>query len=112
MTPILAGKRTSLEALNAALCDIEGVRDGVFFVLERAETAAGVERLTAFVVAPGLTVPRLLTELRGRIDAAFLPRPLVIVDALPRLENGKLRREDLKRLAQCCRQRGTAVNPP
>ncbi len=108
----IAGKRTSLEALNAALCDIEGVRDGVFFMPERAETAAGVPRLTAFVVAPGLTVPRLLAELRGRIDAAFLPRPLVIVDALPRLENGKLRREDLERLAQRCRQRGNAMNPP
>ncbi|HSC96228.1 MAG TPA: beta-hydroxyacyl-ACP dehydratase, partial [Burkholderiales bacterium] len=46
--------------------------------------------LTAYVVAPGLTSEALLAALRQRIDAAFLPRPLHFVDALPRNETGKL----------------------
>jgi acyl-coenzyme A synthetase/AMP-(fatty) acid ligase len=84
----IAGKRTSLAHLNYHLNSIAGVRDGAFVVPEQEGEA--VTRLTAYVVAPGLTSAVLLAALRQRIDAAFLPRPLHFVDALPRNETGKL----------------------
>ncbi len=87
----IAGKRTSLAHLNYHLNSIEGVRDGTFVVPEQeGET---VTRLTAYVVAPGLSGEDLMNALRQRIDAAFLPRPLHFVDALPRNETGKLPRQ-------------------
>jgi len=85
----IAGKRTSLEALNAALARIEGVQDGVFYLNE------GATRLGALVVAPGRSVPALRAALRQHVDPAFLPRPLHLVAALPRNENGKLTRQAL-----------------
>jgi acyl-coenzyme A synthetase/AMP-(fatty) acid ligase len=96
----IAGKRTSLAHLNYHLNSIEGVRDGAFVMPE--ETGTGVTRLMAFVVAPGLTRDAVMKALRRRVDAAFLPRPLLLVDALPRNETGKLPRvavEDLIRVA-------------
>ena len=69
------------------------MRDGVFVVPEQGDGA--VTRLMAFVVAPGMTREALMNALRERIDAAFLPRPLRLVDALPRNATGKLPREAL-----------------
>jgi len=89
----IAGKRSSLAYLNYHLNSIEGVRDGTFVVPEQ-ETDT-VTRLTAYVVAPGLSGEDLMNALRQRIDAAFLPRPLHFVDALPRNELGKLPRQSL-----------------
>jgi acyl-coenzyme A synthetase/AMP-(fatty) acid ligase len=88
----IAGKRTSLEALNAALARVEGVQDGVFYQRD------GADRLGALVVAPGRSARALRAALRQHIDAAFLPRPLHLVAALPRNENGKLTREALLEL--------------
>ncbi|MGH8700045.1 MAG: AMP-binding protein [Burkholderiales bacterium] len=92
----IAGKRTSLAHLNYHLNSIEGVRDGAFVVPE--DKGESVLRLTAFVVAPGHTSESLLNALRQRIDAAFLPRPLCLVDALPRNATGKLPRQALAEL--------------
>ena len=92
----IAGKRTSLANLNYHLNSIEGVRDGVFIMPEaRGDVVA---RLTAFVVAPGLTQDALLNALRRRIDPAFMPRPLHLVAALPRNPTGKLPRAALDAL--------------
>jgi acyl-coenzyme A synthetase/AMP-(fatty) acid ligase len=93
----IAGKRTSLAHLNYHLNSIEGVLDGVFVVPEEEDDA--VTRLAAFVVAPGHTLESLLSALRQRIDAAFLPRPLCIVEALPRNALGKLPRQSLNQIA-------------
>ncbi len=98
----VAGKRTSLAALNAAITVIEGVRDGVFLEPDGLEPLSRTGRLIALAVAPGLDRRRLLAELRKRIDPAFLPRPLYLVDALPRREHGKLARGDLIALAKIC----------
>ena len=87
----IAGKRTSLANLNFHLNAIRGVKDGVFFMPD--EQDHHITRLTALVVAPELTGAQLITELRKRIDAAFLPRPIHFVDALPRNSTGKLPRE-------------------
>jgi len=96
----IAGKRTSLAALNTALLAIDGVRDGSFY---RPDANGGDRhddrRLTAFVVAPTLSAGGILAELRKRIDAAFIPRPLRKVAQLPRDNNGKLARFELEKLA-------------
>lgn len=93
----IAGKRTSLAYLNHQLTAITGVADGAFLMPDE-EAADGVTRLTAFVVAPGLSAATIIQALRERIDPVFLPRPLVFVDALPRNATGKLPREALKTL--------------
>ena len=86
----VAGKRTSLAHLNFHLNSIEGVRDGAFVMPE--EDDGTVTRLMAFVVAPGLAGETIMAALRQRIDPAFLPRPLCLVESLPRNETGKLPR--------------------
>ncbi|MEP6678950.1 MAG: AMP-binding protein [Betaproteobacteria bacterium] len=93
----VAGKRSSVAFLTHQLTTIPGVLDGAYFMPEHDE-AAGVTRLAAVVVAPDLTAPALMQALRARVDPTFLPRPLVYVDALPRNETGKMRRESLRRL--------------
>ena len=93
----IAGKRTSLAYLNHQIGAVPGVIDAAFFLPDGAETDH-ITRLTAFVVAPGLDRARLLADLRQRMDAVFLPRPLVFVDTLPRNDTGKLTREGLKAL--------------
>lgn len=93
----LAGKRTSLAYLNHQLCGIEGVRDAAFF-LPHEDSVGRVGRLVAFAVAPGCTPESLMTALRRCIDPVFLPRPLVLVEALPRNGTGKLARQTLEQL--------------
>ena len=83
----IGGKRSSLPYLNFHLNAIEGVRDGVFVM---PADGGGLARLSAYVVAPGLSAQDVLTALRRVIDPAFLPRPLHIVEVLPRNALGKL----------------------
>ena len=99
----IAGKRSSLAHLNHQLASIGGVVDGVFHAPDERE-ADGVTRLMAFVVAPTLDRRRVLAALRERIDAAFLPRPLVMVESLPRDAAGKIARSALRVLAQRARR--------
>lgn len=93
----IAGKRTSLAYLNHQLGAVPGIVDGAFFMPDE-EGPDGITRLTAFVVAPGLTARQVTVGLRQRIDPIFLPRPLVLVDQLPRNSTGKLPRGDLQAL--------------
>ena len=86
----IAGKRSSIGHLNFHLNAIEGIVDGTFWMPPEEPGNAGVARLVAFVVAPGVDGERIRTALRGRVDAAFLPRRIVAVDALPREATGKL----------------------
>jgi len=96
----IAGKRSSLSYLTHQLNSIAGVEDGVFFFPEEPHPSqAGVARVAAAVVAPKLDARRLSAALRERIDPAFLPRPLVFVERLPRNSTGKLPREALRSLA-------------
>ena len=94
----IAGKRTSIGYLDHQLCAIAGVEDGAFFM--PAEAGDTVTRLIAFAVAPGLTRQQLTEALSQRIDPIFLPRPLHLLDSLPRDANGKLPRSELAKLAE------------
>lgn len=94
----VAGKRSSLAHLNHHLNSIEGVRDGAFW-LPPGGGGETVVRLVALVVAPGLGREALLAALRDRVDAAFLPRRILRVDALPRDPTGKLPSGRLAELA-------------
>jgi len=95
----VAGKRSSFGYLNAQLNAIPGVIDGVFFLRDGATGPTGVSRLGAVVVAPNLSAAALTQQLRRRIDAVFLPRPLIIVERLPRNATGKLPQQELQNLA-------------
>jgi len=95
----IAGKRSSFGYLNAQLNAIPGVADGVFFLRDGATGSTGVARLGAVVVAPTLSVAALIEHLRQRIDPVFLPRPLIIVERLPRNATGKLPQQELQQLA-------------
>jgi acyl-coenzyme A synthetase/AMP-(fatty) acid ligase len=51
-------------------------------------------------VAPGLSAAALTASLRERIDAVFLPRPLLMVERLPRNATGKLPQQALQGFAE------------
>jgi acyl-coenzyme A synthetase/AMP-(fatty) acid ligase len=96
----IAGKRSSFGYLNAQLNAIPGVIDGVFFLREETTGSTGTARLGAVVVAPSLSIAALTEHMRQRIDAVFLPRPLIMVERLPRNATGKLPQQALQRLAK------------
>lgn len=79
----VAGKRASLTELNQSLRSIEGIYDGVFIQPEK------VERLSAFIVSsrPSSEIRKALRKI---IDPAFLPRPIIFLNTLPRNDVGKI----------------------
>ncbi len=84
----VAGKRSSLAHLNFMLNQIDGVEDGAFWLPD--DVVEGVVRPVAFVVAPSLAARDIIGALRSRLEAAFVPRKVVHVAALPREATGKL----------------------
>lgn len=92
----VAGKRASLADITRRLLAIEGVQEAAVFQPESGAVGT-IRRVAALVVAPTLTAREVLDQLAAGVDSAFLPRPLVIVDKLPRNELGKLPRENLLR---------------
>ena len=97
----MAGKRTSLASLNFYLNEIPGVMDGVFMFPDESQDRA--RHLLAFVVAPNLKKDDILSILRLKLDAVFLPRPLYFLDKLPRNATGKLTAQALAQLMAECR---------
>lgn len=91
----IAGKRSSLAYLAARLCAVGGVQDAVFAM---AEAGSGPARLVAMAVAPGCDAGLILAGLRARIDPAFMPRRLLLVETLPRNALGKITRAELQAL--------------
>ncbi|MGH8184280.1 MAG: AMP-binding protein [Rhodanobacteraceae bacterium] len=87
----IAGKRASLGDLTHKLLAVPGVRDGAVFQLDAVD-GMGVRRIAALAVAPGLSAAAILEALRCDIDPVFLPRPLRLVESLPRSDTGKLPR--------------------
>ena len=82
---IIAGKRGSLSDINRRLLSVPGVEDAVVFFPPGNE-----DRPAALVVAPGLDKAAIRRALGERLEALFIPRPLLLVDRLPRSETGKL----------------------
>jgi acyl-coenzyme A synthetase/AMP-(fatty) acid ligase len=85
----IGGKRASLSGMTRILADIDGVVDGVILMPDNANEAK-VPRLVAVVVAPGRSQDEIRSAFRQRVDPVFVPRRIVLVDALPRNETGKL----------------------
>jgi len=90
----VAGKRASLTDLTKRLLAIQGVQEAAVFQPD-LDAVGTIRRVAALVVAPNLTSREVLDQLASGVDSAFLPRPLLIVDQLPRNELGKLPRENL-----------------
>lgn len=89
----IGGKRTSLGELNYRLNEINGVEDGAYFIPSQSDPDH--KRLIAFVVTKHLQKEEILQALRQHLDPVFLPRPIYLVDHLPRTSSGKLTRESL-----------------
>ena len=94
----VAGKRSSLAHLDFQLNRIPGVDDGAFWM--PPEQADGITRPVAFVVAPTLSARQVMEALREPLEAAFVPRRVVHVPALPREATGKLTAHALARFAR------------
>ncbi|MFT4268447.1 MAG: AMP-binding protein [Xenophilus sp.] len=93
----VAGRRSSLGHLNYHLNSIPGMQDGAFWLPD--DVADGVVRMVAFVVAPELSAQAIVAALRERVEAVFLPRRVVHVQALPREGTGKLTVRALREFA-------------
>lgn len=91
----VAGKRASLADLTQRLLRVPGVVDAVVFQPDTASKGL-VHRLAALVVAPGLDAAQLRAALASSIDPVLMPRPLLLVPALPRNAAGKLPRAALE----------------
>ena len=100
----IAGKRASLADLNIQLQEIDGVTDGAFLIPDA--TTDGVTRLIAFAVSESFDAQAICRQLHARIDPVFIPRPLYIVDKLPRNQTGKLPRDVLISLLERIRRGG------
>ena len=87
----VAGKRASLGDLTQRVLAVEGVREAL--VLQVEGGPAQLRRVAALVVAPGLAAESIVERLRSAVDPAFLPRPLLVVESLPRNELGKVTRD-------------------
>lgn len=94
----VAGKRASLAGLTRILTGIAGVEDAAFIAPDDLD-ANPQARLAAAVVAPGLSAEEVVAALREQVEPAFLPRPLVMVPALPRDTVGKVSRNAIAALA-------------
>jgi acyl-CoA synthetase (AMP-forming)/AMP-acid ligase II len=93
----VAGRRSSLGYLNHHLNSIPGVEDGAFWLPD--DVTDGVVRPVAFVVAPTLDAQAIVAALRERLEAVFVPRRVVHVNAFPRESTGKLTARALREFA-------------
>lgn len=92
----IAGKRGSLFTINQTLLRFKGLEDGIVFYPQDANQ---VTRLVAIVaLKDGVQKADLLAFLKQHLDSAFVPRPVYVVDALPREPNGKLLRKNIDAL--------------
>ncbi|WP_218355002.1 AMP-binding protein [Alteromonas lipotrueiana] len=92
----IAGKRGSLFNINQTLLTFKGLEDGIVI---QPESTRLVTRLVAFVsLKPGAEKAALIRFLQTHLDSAFVPRPVYVVDSLPREPNGKLLRKNIDAL--------------
>jgi acyl-coenzyme A synthetase/AMP-(fatty) acid ligase len=95
----VAGKRASLADITRRLLAVSGVEDAVAF--QPDATAAGTaNRVAAVVVSRGVGAREIAAQLASSLDAVFLPRPLLLVEQIPRDAVGKVSRAKLLELAR------------
>jgi acyl-coenzyme A synthetase/AMP-(fatty) acid ligase len=95
----VAGKRASLADITRRLCAVPGVEDAVAFQSEGA-AAGTANRVAAVVVSRGVSAREIAAQLSASLDAVFLPRPLLLVDRIPRDAVGKVSRLKLLEMAR------------
>jgi acyl-coenzyme A synthetase/AMP-(fatty) acid ligase len=84
----IAGKRGSLHQVNNVMASFVGLIDGVVFFPQQSKA---VPRLVALaVLTQGSSLDQLRRHFKQQLDAAFVPRPIYLVKALPREDSGKL----------------------
>jgi acyl-coenzyme A synthetase/AMP-(fatty) acid ligase len=91
----IGGKRASLAEVTRLLLALDGVEDAIAFQLPGASDEA---RLVALVVGRSLDAAAVRARLVSVLDPVFIPRPIVMVPALPRSATGKLARDAVLRL--------------
>jgi len=96
----IAGKRGSLDEANRVLNRFDGLLDGVVIFPEQDRLVPRLVAIVAFDKGFDQTQRRaqLRDHFREFLDAAFVPRPIYVVESLPREENGKLAKETLAEL--------------
>ncbi|RYZ95947.1 MAG: hypothetical protein EOO68_17695 [Moraxellaceae bacterium] len=90
----IAGKRGSIQEMNKLLLALSGVVDGAIFLPEQS-AIEHIIRPAALVVASGLSKDAIAAHFAKYLDPVFIPRPILLVNSLPREENGKLPRAKL-----------------
>jgi len=95
----VAGKRASLADITRRLCAVPGVEDAVAFQPDSAGSGVA-NRVAAVVVSRGASARQIASVLAGTLDAVFVPRPLVLVDRIPRDAVGKVSRAQLLELTR------------
>jgi acyl-coenzyme A synthetase/AMP-(fatty) acid ligase len=93
----VAGKRASLADITRRICAVPGVQDALAFQPEN--TVGGANRVAAVVVSSGATERQIAAVLATALDSVFVPRPLMMVDRIPRDSVGKVSRAQLLALA-------------
>ncbi len=95
----VAGKRASLADITRRLMAVPGVEDAVAFQPDGA--AAGVaNRVAAVVVSRKAGAREIAAQLSASLDAVFIPRPMLLVDRIPRDAVGKISRAQLLELTR------------
>ncbi|GAA0414457.1 xanthomonadin biosynthesis 3-hydroxybenozate--AMP ligase XanA2 [Cocleimonas flava] len=94
----IAGKRGSLNEINKVLLSFPELIDGIVFFPPQDRP---IPRLVAIVaIKDGISKKQLADHFREYLDPAFIPRPIIQVEKLPREENGKLPKQALLRFYQ------------
>jgi acyl-coenzyme A synthetase/AMP-(fatty) acid ligase len=94
----VGGRRESLARLNSALLGVEGVEDGVFY--QPSQFGLEGDRLGVVAVAPQMTPQQLRVALAQKLETTFLPRPIHLVDQLPRNTTSKLKKQAFVQLLE------------
>jgi acyl-coenzyme A synthetase/AMP-(fatty) acid ligase len=95
----VAGKRASLADITRRLCAVPGVEDAVAFQPDAAGSGVA-NRIAALVVSRTLSAPEIARHVASGLDAALVPRPLLLVERIPRDQVGKVSRAKLLQLAR------------
>lgn len=93
----IAGKRVSLLAVEQAVRACEGVIDVAVIAVPVNGHIRDMTIWAALVCAEGvvMTARDVRTKLHSKLDSIEIPRRISIQEALPRGDNGKLRRSDI-----------------